>query len=441
MDYLFQNATVLTMCDERPVLQNGFVGVTGGKIVFVGEAAPQEPAIRTLNCEGKFLLPGLVNAHAHTAMCVMRGYADDYTLQTWLYEKVFPVEARLDEQAIVAGAQLGFAEMLRTGTTSASDMYFREPAVAALALECGMRVSLSNAVLALDPASYDPEKDRAIAETRALIRDFHGAGNGRIRADAAIHAEYTSNPPVWRYVTDLALAHGLVMHVHVSETKREHEECLARRGVTPTRALYDAGVFEARVLAAHGVWLTEEDMELFAQSHASVAHCPVSNLKLGSGIARVAEMKRLGVNVALGTDGCCSNNTHNLFEEIKLAALLQKGVSGDPTCLSAYDALKMATVGGAKAQGRENEIGKIQEGFDADLILIDTNTPTLRPVYDPISTTVYSASGEDVCLTMVQGKILYENGQFTTIDVEKAIYEVEQYAVPLVRGCATKDRC
>ena len=224
MDYLFQNATVLTMCDERPVLQNGFVGVTGGKIVFVGEAAPQEPATRTRNCKGKFLLPGLVNAHAHTAMCVMRGYADDYTLQTWLYEKVFPVEARLDEQAIVAGAQLGFAEMLRTGTTSASDMYFREPAVAALALECGMRVSLSNAVLALDPASYDPEKDRAIAETRALIRDFHGAGNGRIRADAAIHAEYTSNPPVWRYVTDLALAHGLVMHVHVSETKREHEE-------------------------------------------------------------------------------------------------------------------------------------------------------------------------------------------------------------------------
>ena len=233
MDYLFQNATVLTMCDERPVLQNGFVGVTGGKIVFVGEAAPQEPATRTRNCKGKFLLPGLVNAHAHTAMCVMRGYADDYTLQTWLYEKVFPVEARLDEQAIVAGAQLGFAEMLRTGTTSASDMYFREPAVAALALECGMRVSLSNAVLALDPASYDPEKDRAIAETRALIRDFHGAGNGRIRADAAIHAEYTSNPPVWRYVTDLALAHGLVMHVHVSETKREHEECLARRGLRP----------------------------------------------------------------------------------------------------------------------------------------------------------------------------------------------------------------
>lgn len=436
MDYLFQNATVLTMCDERPVLQNGFVGVAGGKVVYVGETAPEEPAARTIDCRGKFLLPGLVNAHAHTAMCLMRGYADDYTLQTWLYEKVFPVEARLDERAILAGARLGFAEMLCTGTTSASDMYFREPAVAALALECGMRVSLSNAVLAFDEATYDPEKDRAIQETRALIRDFHGAGNGRIRADAAIHAEYTSYPAVWRYVTDIARKNGLVLQVHVSETKKEHEECLARRGVTPTRALYDAGVFEAKVLAAHGVWLSDEDVDIFAEAGASVAHCPVSNLKLGSGIARLADMKRHGMNVALGTDGCCSNNTHDLFEEVKLAALLQKGVSGDPTCVTAYESLKMATVGGAKAQGRENEIGRIAEGFDADMILIDADSPILRPVYDPISTTVYSATGRDVCLTMVQGRILYENGQFTTIDVEQAMHEVEHYAVPIVRGTA-----
>ena len=434
MDVLFQNATVLTLCDDRPVLKGGYVGIAGGKIAFVGTAAPQEPAARTIDCRGKFLLPGLVNAHAHTAMCLMRGYADDYTLQDWLYQKIFPVEARLDERAILAGARLGFAEMLRTGTTSASDMYFREPAVAALALECGMRVSLSNAVLAFDEAAYDPETDRAIQETRALIRDFHGAGNGRIRADAAIHAEYTSYPAVWRYVTELALTHDLCLQVHVSETRKEHEACIARRGVTPTRALYDAGVFQAKVLAAHGVWLTDEDMDIFAETGASVAHCPVSNLKLGSGIARMAEMKRRGVNVALGTDGCCSNNTHDLFEEVKLAALLQKGVSGDPTSVNAYEALKMATVGGAKAQGRENEIGRVAEGFDADLILIDADSPLLRPVYDPVSTAVYSATGRDVCLTMVQGRILYENGQFTTIDVEQAMHEVEAYAVPIVLG-------
>ena len=224
------------------------------------------------------------------------------------------------------------------------------------------------------------------------------------------------------------------MQVHVSETRKEHETCIARRGVTPTRALYDAGVFQAKVLAAHGVWLTDEDMDIFAETGASVAHCPVSNLKLGSGIARMAEMKRRGVNVALGTDGCCSNNTHDLFEEVKLAALLQKGVSGDPTSVNAYEALKMATVGGAKAQGRENEIGRVAEGFDADLILIDADSPLLRPVYDPVSTAVYSATGRDVCLTMVQGRILYENGQFTTIDVEQAMHEVEAYAVPIVLG-------
>ena len=195
-------------------------------------------------------------------------------------------------------------------------------------------------------------------------------------------------------------------------------------------------MFEAKVLAAHGVWLSDEDMDIFAEAGASVAHCPVSNLKLGSGIARLAEMKRHGMNVALGTDGCCSNNTHDLFEEVKLAALLQKGVSGDPTCVTAYESLKMATVGGAKAQGRENEIGRIAEGFDADMILIDADSPILRPVYDPISTTVYSATGRDVCLTMVQGRILYENGQFTTIDVEQAMHEVEHYAVPIVRGTA-----
>ena len=434
MDILLKNAAIITMCDARPVIAKGFVGVKDGKIAYVGETEPAAPAKRTIDCSGKILMPGLVNAHTHTAMCLMRGYADDYTLQAWLYDKIFPVEARLDERAILAGVRLGFAEMLRTGTTSISDMYFHQPAVAELALDCGMRVSLCNAFTAFDETNYDPSKERAYRETCALIADYHRAGDDRIRADVGIHAEYTSFPALWRYVRDIALKHDLCLQVHVSETRKEHEECIARYGVTPTRALYDQGVFEAKVLAAHGVWLTDEDMDIFAASGASVAHCPVSNLKLSSGIARMAEMKRRGVNVALGTDGCCSNNTHDLFEEVKMAALLQKGVSGDPTCVTAYETLKMATLGGAKAQGREGQIGQIAEGLDADIILIDTASPILRPVYDPISTAAYSATGRDVCLTMVQGRILYENGSFTTIDVEEAIHEVEIYAMPIVRG-------
>ena len=188
------------------------------------------------------------------------------------------------------------------------------------------------------------------------------------------------------------------------------------------------------MLAAHGVWLTDDDMDLLAEKRVSVAHCPVSNLKLASGIAKVQQLLEHGVNVCLGTDGCASNNSHDLFEEVKLAALLAKGSTLDPTAIPAYTALKMATVNGAKAQGRENEIGMLKSGFDADLIMLDAQKANMRPLYDPVSTAVYSARGSEVCLTVVQGKVLYENGEFTTIDIEKTLRDADELAAPIVRG-------
>ncbi|MEN6471334.1 MAG: amidohydrolase [Clostridiaceae bacterium] len=432
LDTLFQNADILTMDDARPSIKGGFVGVKNGKIVYVGQDRPLEDAKRTIDCAKKVLMPGLINTHAHTAMCVMRGYADDYTLQEWLFDKVFPVEARLDERAVVAGARLGFAEMLRTGTTSVSDMYYHQTAVAELALAAGIRASLCNAALAL--GGFDPENDRSMLETRGLIADFHGAGNGRIKADVSLHAEYTSPPEVWRYVAELGKKHGLNMHVHLSETKKEHDDCVARCGKTPARRFAENGVFDLKTIAAHCVWVSGDDMELLAKYGVSCAHNPVSNLKLASGVAPVREMLARGVNVSLGTDGCCSNNTHDLFEEIKLAALLAKGTSLDPTAMPAYEALKLATVNGARAQGRENEVGRIAEGMEADIILVDLDSPMTRPFYSPESAVVFSATGERVCLTMVQGKVLYENGEFATIDIERAYDEVERYAVKLVLG-------
>jgi 5-methylthioadenosine/S-adenosylhomocysteine deaminase len=431
-DTLFSNADILTMEKSRPILHGGFVGVKNGMIAYISEEKPEESAKRTIDCTKKVLMPGLINTHAHTAMCVMRGYADDYPLQQWLYDHVFPVEARLDERAVVAGARLGFAEMLRTGTTSVSDMYYFQPAVAELALNVGIRASLSNGVIALDPDQFDYENDRSMRETRALISDFHGAGSGRIKADVSIHGEYTSAPKNWRYVTELGKKHGLNMHVHLSETRQEHDECVSRCGKTPAQRFAENGVFDLKTIAAHCVWITEDDMELMAKYHVSCAHSPVSNLKLGSGIAPIKRMKEKGVNVSLGTDGCCSNNTHDLFEEIKLSALLSKGTTLDPTAVSAYEALEFATVNGARAQGRENEVGKIARGMEADIILVDLNSPLTRPYYSPDSAVVFSATGERVCLTMVQGKVLYENGEFTTIDIEKAYDEVEQYALKLV---------
>lgn len=432
MDILFKNADILTMADDEPVIMNGFVAVDGGYITYVGAKRPDGTAARTVDCTGSILMPGLVNAHGHTAMCIMRGYADDYALHEWLYDKVFPVEAKLDTRAILAGARLGFAEMIASGTTSVSDMYFRQPSVAELALETGMRVSLSNGIVALG-GKLD-RNDRAFTELDELIADFHGDGTGLVRADASIHGEYTSFPEAWEIETELALKHGLVVHLHMSETKKEHGDCIKKYGLTPAATFEKFGVFRAKVLAAHCVWATDDDFDIMAENGASCAHNPISNLKLGSGIARVSDMLAHGVNVALGTDGCCSNNSHDMFEEIKAAALLQKGVSGDPTKLSAYEAIKLATVNGAIAEGREGQTGVIKAGYQADIILVDCDKPSMQPVYSLPSAIAYAAKGSDVRLTMVRGRVLYENGIFRTIDIERAKREANEYAVPLVKG-------
>ncbi|MBO4563132.1 MAG: amidohydrolase [Clostridia bacterium] len=429
LDTLIKNAVVIPMTQRNLVLRDCSVGIRDGKIAYIGSETPE--ANEVIDAAGRTVMPGLINAHAHTAMCVMRGYADDYSLRSWLFDKVFPVEARLDERAIVAGAVLGIAEMLRTGTISFSDMYFCQPAVAKAAERIGIKANLCNAVIALGD-DYDFEKDRAVIETRKLLEEY--GSTGPIRADVAIHAEYTSSPAVWKRVHEWAKDHGVITHIHLSETRAEHEEAKARRGMSAAAAFEANGVFDTPVLAAHGVWLDREDMDILASHGASVAHCPVSNMKLGSGMANVRAMTDAGVNVCLGTDGVCSNNSLDLFEEIKLSALLAKAEALDPTALPAYDALKMATVNGAAAQGRADETGRIALGLDADIIMLDTNAPHLRPSYDPIATAVYSAHGSDVCMTMVRGRILYRDGEWLTLDIEKALREVEEYAVPIVLG-------
>lgn len=427
LDTLIKNALAIPMTDAGDVIENCSIGVEGGKIVYIGHETPE--AREVIDAGGRIVMPGLINAHAHTAMCIMRGYADDYPLKSWLYDKVFPVEARLDERAIVAGATLGMAEMLRTGTVSFSDMYFCQPAVAKAAEKIGIKANLCNAVIALGDG-YVFENDRAVRETAELLSKYGASGS--IRADVSIHAEYTSPPAVWRRVHEWAKEYGVITHIHLSETLSEHEEAKTRHGMSAARAFEANGIFDTPVLAAHGVWLEEDDMAVLANNGVSVAHCPVSNMKLGSGSADTAAMIRAGINVCLGTDGACSNNSLDLFEEIKLAALVAKAEALDPTALPAYEALKMATVNGARAQGRADETGRIEIGLDADLIMIDSNSPHLRPIYDPVAAVVYSAHGSDVCMTMVRGRVLYRNGEWLTLDIEKAVRDVEEYAVPIV---------
>jgi len=252
----------------------------------------------------------------------------------------------------------------------------------------------------------------------------------RLIIDAGIHGEYTSGPAAWQKSVEFAAENDLRLHLHLSETQFEHNESIKRHGKTPTEILHQYGVFSRRVTAAHCCWLTENDMDILAANGATAAHCPVSNLKLASGIAPVTKMHARGINVALGTDGVCSNNNHDMFEEIKTAALLQKHLTGDPSALPAYQAIKMATVNGAAGQGRENETGRGHPGYDADLIMLNLDAPHLFPLNDPCAAVTYAAKGSDVCLTMVQGRILYENGEHKTIDTEKTRYEVEHYVLP-----------
>ena len=430
MDILFSDITAITMSDERPVLTHGYVGIEGRKISYVGEGPPTEKAARVISGAKRLLMPGLINSHSHLPMALLRGFADDYRLKEWLFDHIFPAEGRLDERCIAAGIRLGLAECLRFGVVSCTEMYFHLPQIAEAVLESGVKANISNALLCLDMDKFDFEKDRGVMETREVLAQYKGRGDGRLIIDAGIHAEYTSGPAAWQKSVDFANEHDLRFHIHLSETEAEHTDCVKKYGKTPTEILHENGVFSRKTTAAHCCWLTEGDMDILAASGATAAHCPVSNLKLSSGVAPVTKMLARGLNVALGTDGACSNNNHNMFEEIKTAALLQKYVTGDPSALPAYEAIKLATINGALGQGRKYESGKVAVGYDADLIMLDIDSPHLFPLNDPCAAVAYSAGGSDVCMTMVQGRVLYENGEYTTIDLEKVHYEVERYVLP-----------
>ena len=331
MAILFEHVTAVTMDEERRVLKDACVAVEGTKIASVGTRRPDGPFERVIDGTGKVLMPGLVNAHTHVPMALMRGYGGGCDLQTWLHDYIFPAEAKLDERCVAAGAALGLAEMIASGTTCIADMYMKTGTIARQVLEAGISANLScGGVYFGAPEDFSPEKCGDCQNQTALTEEWHGAGDGQILVDASIHAEYTSNPPLWQWMADYAAAHGLRMQVHASETEREHQECLERWGETPIRLLDRYGVWQNGGTAAHCVWVTDEDMALMARRHVTAVHNPVSNLKLASGVARVPALLSAGVNVALGTDGVASNNSHDLFEEIKLASILHKGVTREP---------------------------------------------------------------------------------------------------------------
>lgn len=433
MSVLFQHVTVLTMDPAQPLLKDAYVAVEGTTIASVGTQRPQGEFDRVVDGKGQVLMPGLINCHTHVPMTLMRGYGGGHDLQHWLSDYIFPAEAKLDERAVAAGAALGLAEMIATGTTCIVDMYMKTGTIAQQVMEAGISANLSCGGLYFgDPKDFSPDKCTDCRNQQELMQQWHGAGDGQILVDASIHGEYTSSAPLWQWTADFAQKNKLGMHVHISETKLEHEQSLERHGKTPLAVLDQYGVWERGGTAAHCVWVSDEDMDLMARKHVTAVHNPVSNLKLGSGVARVPQMLKAGVNVALGTDGVSSNNSADLFEEIKLAAMLHKGVSRDPMAVTARQALEMATVNAARALGRNT--GVVAPGKVADLILVDFHRPNLIPCHDVEENLVFAARGGDVSMNMARGKIIYEKGEFFTLDLEKIRSEVENYALPLIFG-------
>lgn len=431
MSILIHNCTAVLMDEANTVLPRAFVAVEGGKITWVGDRRPVGFFDELIDAEGGILLPGLINCHTHTAMTAMRGYGDGHDLQDWLHNYIFPVEARWDERAIRACTTLGLAEMIASGTTCIADMYMFTGAVAQEVAAAGISANLCCGGVLFDPV-FDPKTCHDCVQQEKLAQQWHGYNGGQILFDASIHAEYTSRPELWRWTADFAKANGLGMHVHVSETKKEHEDCIAKYGKTPLQILDQYGVWDVRAIAAHCVWTTPEDWAVMVEKGISPVHNPVSNLKLGSGIAPVPAMKKAGVNVALGTDGVSSNNNLDMVEEMKFAAILHNGASRDPLALLAPDALRMATVNGAKALGRNT--GRIAVDCDADLILLDSGRLNLIPCHDPVSNLAYAAHGGDVRMNMARGKVIYKDGDFLTIDIARVKREVAEYAVPLLFG-------
>ena len=415
---LFSNISLL---DENfSLCQDMYLATKDDRIVYIGKTKPSGDFGREYDGKNRLLTPGFYNAHAHSPMALMRGYGENLALQDWLNTRIFPFEDKLSGNAVYWATMLCMAESIRFGIVSSSDMYYFTEDMVRAVLDSGAKNNISRAIS--NPFGTPVSELPSIREMRESVR-FNGLGNGRIKIDASLHAEYTSDEATARAVADFAKEENLNMHVHVSETKLEHEECKERReGRTPVRYLNDCGIFDTPSIAAHCVWIEGEDYDILKEKGVTVATNPVSNLKLASGICDVSALLEKGINVAIGTDSVASNNSLSFLEEIKTMALVAKVKHMDPTLITPLQALYAATRGGALAQGRD-DCGVLKEGMKADILAFRTDTPEMNPVHDMMNNMVYSASDGDIAMTMIDGEVLYEDGEFTKLDTERICFE------------------
>ena len=425
MKTLYKNASIINFVDEKiNVIRNGFLAVNDDVITYVGNEEPKEEFDSVRDMSGKIIMPGIYNCHTHSPMTLLRGVGSDLPLDKWLFEKVFPIEDKLTAEDIEAGSYLALMEMLSSGTVSFSDMYFEPERTCEAVGKAGMRANICRPVQCFDP-NENPADSYRIKQSLQLFDSYNKAFDERVLVDFCIHAEYTCDEKTTRYYSSLCNERKGNMHIHLSETVKEHNECIAKYKKTPAEWFEALGAFDSRAFAAHCVTLTESDMDILKQKGVSIAHNPTSNMKLGSGFASVEKFLEKGINVTIGTDGTASNNNLDMLEEMHLAAVIHNGFMQDATVMNAEKVIKMATLNGARLQGRDN-CGNLLAGYKADFVVLSTDAPNLFPCLDEAALVVYSAGRSDVYMTVVDGKVLYEKGQFLTIDKEKIYYNVKK---------------
>jgi 5-methylthioadenosine/S-adenosylhomocysteine deaminase len=429
IDILITGGTLLTLTDGVDMIGDSAVGISGGTIRFAcpRAEAPASSPVETIDATGCAVLPGLVNTHTHLPMTCFRGLADDLPLMEWLQDHMFPAEAKhVNREMIYRGALLGVAEMIRSGTTTCCDSYFYESHVAQAALDAGLRIVAGQGFIDFSPPDREELRKKAAAAEKFIAR--WQPLSPRVTPSLFCHSAYTCAPETLQTVKRIADEARVPFMMHLAETKGEGDIIRTRYGLSPVRYLEKLGVLGGNSAAVHCVWLDEGEMDLLASSGTGVCHCPESNMKLGSGIARIPELLERGVAVGLGTDGCASNNDLDLLLELDTMAKLHKVSTMKPTVMDAAAALRIATTGGARVLGLQHLIGSVEPGKCADLIVIDMRKPHLTPLYHLYSQIVYACGGNDVRDVIIDGKVVMRERKFLTLDVQKAMDDVREIA-------------
>ncbi len=418
-DLLISAKWVIPVTPQGAVLEDHCVAIRGNKIVAICSQSDAEASIdaaESLQLSNHALIPGLINAHGHSPMSLMRGIADDVPLTEWLEESIWPLEAKfVSESFVLAGANLAIAEMIRSGTTCFADMYFYPDQVAKAALAANIRVQLASPVLDF-PTVWAQDADEYISKATKLHDDYRHSE--LIHTAFGPHAPYTVSDAPLQKLSTLAEEMDLPIHMHVHETAKEVSDALASDGFTPVQRLKQLGLLSPRLVCVHATDLSDEDIASLAEAGSHIVHCPESNLKLASGFCEVAKLSKAGINVALGTDGCASNNDLDMISEMRTAALLAKGVAKDASALPAQQALEMATINGAKALGLDETIGSLEVGKYADITAINLDTLNSTPLYNPISQIVYATQASQVSHVWCAGQLLLKDGEFTGLDIQ-----------------------